>query len=464
MASFEPCRAKMEKEGIAQSAISAFESTFKSLVSGNTGIIPESTITPVPELVHTDSISTKPDAALLSETVVLKLNGGLGTGMGLDKAKSLLEVKNGDTFLDLTAKQVTCMRKEFGQNVKFMLMNSFSTSDDTLEFFKTKYPNLAAEEGLEMLQNKVPKLDATTYEPATCASDTSNEWCPPGHGDLYAALIGSGSLAALIDGGYKYMFVSNSDNLGATLDLKILTHFATTDASFMMECCERTENDKKGGHLAIRNSDKHLILRESAMCADEDEPAFQDITKHKFFNTNNLWIRLDKLQEIVDKFGGFIPLPMIMNNKTVDPKDDSSQKVVQLETAMGAAIECFDGASAVIVPRTRFAPVKKCNDLLLLRSDAYIITDDFRPVLNPACGGVAPVISLDSKKYKMVGALEEATPEGVPSLVACKRLTVKGKIRMGKSTSFVGTVSITNKSDEVQDISGKIEDAELVFP
>jgi len=461
MASFEPCRTKMEKEGIAPSAIFAFESTFKSLVSGNTGVIPESTIAPVPELVHTDSISTAPDSALLSETVVLKLNGGLGTGMGLDKAKSLLEVKNGDTFLDLTAKQVMCMRKEFGQNVKFMLMNSFSTSDDTLEFFQTKYPSLAAEEGLEMLQNKVPKIDATTFEPATCESDPSNEWCPPGHGDLYAALVGSGRLAALLEGGYKYMFVSNSDNLGATLDLKILTHFATTDASFMMECCERTENDKKGGHLAIRNSDEHLILRESAMCADEDEAAFQDITKHRFFNTNNLWIRLDKLQEIVDKSGGFIPLPMILNNKTVDPKNDSSQKVVQLETAMGAAIECFDGASAVIVPRTRFAPVKKCNDLLLLRSDAYVITDDFRPVLNPACGGIAPVISLDSKKYKLVGALEEATSDGVPSLVACKRLTVKGTVRMGRSTRFVGSVSITNKSDEAKYVSGKIEDAEL---
>ena len=257
------------------------------------------------------------------------------------------------------------------------------------------------------------------------------------------------------------MFVSNSDNLGATLDLKILTHFATTDASFMMECCERTENDKKGGHLAIRNSDKHLILRESAMCADEDEPAFQDITKHRFFNTNNLWIRLDKLKEIVDKFGGFIPLPMIKNSKTVDPKDDSSQKVIQLETAMGAAIECFDGASAVIVPRTRFAPVKKCNDLLLLRSDAYVITEDFRPVLNPACGGVAPVINLDSKKYKLVGALEEATVDGVPSLVDCKRLTVKGVIRMGRSTRFVGDVSITNKSDESKFVSGKIENATL---
>ena len=154
----------MEKEGIAKSAISAFESTFNSLVSGNTGILPESTISPVPELVHTDTLEVSPDASLLSETVVLKLNGGLGTGMGLDKAKSLLEVKNGDTFLDLTAKQVMSMRKEFGQNVKFMLMNSFSTSDDTLDFFNTKYPDLAKEEGLEMLQNKVPKIDATTFE------------------------------------------------------------------------------------------------------------------------------------------------------------------------------------------------------------------------------------------------------------------------------------------------------------
>jgi UDP-N-acetylglucosamine pyrophosphorylase len=154
-------------------------------------------------------------------------------------------------------------------------------------------------------------------QPATCSTDPDNEWCPPGHGDLYAALIGSGRLASLIESRYKYMFVSNSDNLGAKLDLKILTHFATANASFMMECCERTENDKKGGHLAIRTSDKHLILRESAMCAEEDEAAFQDITKHRFFNTNNLWIRIDKLQEIVAKFGGYIPLPMIMNNKTV---------------------------------------------------------------------------------------------------------------------------------------------------
>ncbi|KAL3924269.1 MAG: hypothetical protein SGILL_001149 [Bacillariaceae sp.] len=154
----------MEAEKIAPSAISAFESTFNSLVSGNTGLIPESTISPSPDLVNAESFSGAPDTKLLSETVVLKLNGGLGTGMGLDKAKSLLKVKGNDTFLDLTAKQIVDMRKEFGMKVKFMLMNSFSTSDDTLEFFQENYPGLAAEDGLEMMQNKVPKLDATTFE------------------------------------------------------------------------------------------------------------------------------------------------------------------------------------------------------------------------------------------------------------------------------------------------------------
>lgn len=452
----------MEAEGISQSAISAFESTFNSLVSGETGMIPESSISPVEDIARADSLDIEsPDTGLLSSTVVLKLNGGLGTGMGLDKAKSLLQVKGKDTFLDLTAKQVMKMRETYKSNVKFMLMNSFSTSEDTLEYL-SKYESIVSDKNLELMQNKVPKLSASTLTPAACESNTSNEWCPPGHGDLYAALVGSGKLDALLKEGFKYMFVSNSDNLGATLDLKILTYFATTDAPFMMECCERTENDKKGGHLAVRNSDKQLILRESAMCADEDEDQFQDITKHRFFNTNNLWIRLDKLKEIVDKNGGFIPLPMIKNNKTVDPKDGSSEKVIQLETAMGAAIECFEGASALVVPRTRFAPVKKCSDLLLLRSDAYVITEDYTAVLNPACNGVAPVISLDSKKYKLVDALENSTKKGIPSLVQCTRFTVKGLVSMSKDNIFVGEISLTNTSDEPKVVpEGELKDATL---
>lgn len=154
----------MEKEGIAPSAISAFESTFNSLISGNTGMIAEDSISPVPDLDRAENFTIDADPKLLSETVVLKLNGGLGTGMGLDKAKSLLKVKGEDTFLDLTAKQVIQMRKDYGFKVKFMLMNSFSTSQDTLSFFQERYPGLAAEDGLEMMQNKVPKLNQETLE------------------------------------------------------------------------------------------------------------------------------------------------------------------------------------------------------------------------------------------------------------------------------------------------------------
>ena len=162
---------KMEKEGIAPSAISAFESTFNSLLSGNTGMIPEDSISPVPDLDRAEQLSQETNTALLAQTVVLKLNGGLGTGMGLDKAKSLLKVKGDDTFLDLTAKQVMQMRREYGLKVKFMLMNSFSTSADTLAFFQEKYPALAGEDGLEMLQNKIPKIRADNYEVRACVGE-----------------------------------------------------------------------------------------------------------------------------------------------------------------------------------------------------------------------------------------------------------------------------------------------------
>jgi phosphoglucomutase len=215
-----------------------------------------------------------------------------------------------------------------------------------------------------------------------------------------------------------------------------------------MECCRRTEADKKGGHLAQRSSDSRLILRESAQCSKDDDAAFQDTNRHKYFNTNNLWVRLDLLKELMDKQGGFVPLPTIFNSKTVDPQQESSTPVFQLETAMGAAIECFPGAAAVCVPRARFAPVKKCNDLLLLRSDAYIVDENNVLILNPKCNGVAPIVELDDKKYKLVQNLEAATRNGYPSLVDCKKISVKGEVWLSSRNTFRGEVKIINNSNE----------------
>jgi len=440
----------MEAEGLSPSAISAFSFAYTELLSGSTGNISEASITPASSLsmLATDICGkVVQDTSLLTETVVLKLNGGLGTSMGLEKAKSLLDVKGGNNFLDLIAKQVVSMRKEFKSPIKFMLMNSFNTSADTLAFLQ-KYSALAEDPSVELMQNKVPKISKESNGLARWPINAHLEWCPPGHGDLYTALLGSGRLDELLASGKKYMFVSNSDNLGATLDLDLLTHFAQSDAPFLMECCQRTEADKKGGHLAVRTSDGQLVLRESAQCAKEDEAAFQDVSKHQFFNTNNLWVRLDRLKALMAERGGFVPLPTIFNGKTVDPQKSDSTPVWQLETAMGAAIECFAGAIAVCVPRSRFAPVKKCSDLLLLRSDAYIVNEKSVLVLSPDCGGETPIVDLDDKVYKMIQNLEAATRGGYPSLARCSKLSVKGEVHMSRGNVFRGNVNIVNSSAE----------------
>jgi UDP-N-acetylglucosamine pyrophosphorylase len=460
---FALIEAKMKAEGLGAAAIQSFKHSYALLLSGETGIISEDSIKPATAVPKLEEIKEqlKPNMDLLKETAVVKLNGGLGTGMGLDKAKSLLPVKDGDCFLDLIAKQVVDMREAYG-GVRFMLMNSFSTSDDTMAFLK-KYPKLASDSSIEFVQNKVPKLDKATNMPASCPSVPDNEWCPPGHGDIYAALCGSGKLDELLSAGMKYMCVSNSDNLGATLDVDLLSYFAESGAPFMMEVCERTENDKKGGHLAARKEDNQLILRESAQCADADEKEFQNIEKHMFFNTNTLWIRLEALKTLVDASGGALKLPVILNGKTVDPKDDSSTAVWQLETAMGAAIELFPGAIAVAVPRTRFAPVKKCSDLFLLRSDAYVI-ENYKPVLAPGVAK-APTIDLDSKKFKMVPQLDKATEAGVPSMKACTKLVVKGNVSFSAGTVFEGEVTITNTSGDALPLpAGTYKDQSVTLP
>mmetsp|Transcript_18206 Transcript_18206/g.32493 ORF Transcript_18206/g.32493 Transcript_18206/m.32493 type:complete len:487 (-) Transcript_18206:87-1547(-) len=462
MASFETLWAayeqKMKKDGCNEAAINAFKANFKVLVSGESTMIPESALDSVTKLPVLEDLVIEPKAELLKKTVVVKLNGGLGTGMGLEKAKSLLTVTDGNTFLDLIAKQVAWMKDTYASpDLKFMLMNSFATSADTLKAL-SKYPELATGAELEFVQNKAPKVTASDYTPAVWEASPENEWCPPGHGDLYPAMLGSGTLDKLLAGGFQYAFVSNSDNLGATMDLKLLTHFASTGAPFMMEVAVRTDADKKGGHLATLKSTGGLTLRESAQCPEEDEKAFQDVTKYTYFNTNNLWVDLVKLKAMFEKAGGALPLPVMKNDKTVDPRDKKSTKVIQLETAMGAAISCFEGATAIQIPRTRFAPVKKTDDLLALRSDAYMLTPDFRIELAPEREGVPPLVKLDGM-YKFVDAMDTLIPNGVPSLKFCKKLVIEGPLEFAAGVICKGAVTFKNSGAEKKTIpAGTYED------
>jgi UTP--glucose-1-phosphate uridylyltransferase len=431
---------KMRAEGVADLAIRNFTHYYEQLVAGEEGLLPESSIEPVSEVPDASDLPDGGQAArdALDRTVVLKLNGGLGTSMGMTRAKSLLEAKDGLSFLDVIARQVLDVRERSGARLPLVLMNSFYTRDDSLEAL-SRYEDLPADVPLDFVQGKVPKIDADSLEPVSWPDDPDLEWAPAGHGDLYTALVTSGMLSELLEHGYEYAFVSNADNLGATLDERILGWFASEELPFLMEVADRTLADRKGGHLAARGDG--LVLREIAQTPDADVDSFQDIERHRFFNTNTLWVNLRSLDSLMRSRDGVLGLPMIVNRKTVDPGDSSSPAVIQLETAMGAAIDVFDGAAAVRVPRSRFAPVKTTNDLLVVRSDVYELTDDARVV---AVGERLPLVDLDSAHYKLLKDLESRFPSGPPSLIDCESLTVKGDVKFGADVVVRGSVEVSN--------------------
>ncbi|HYO32530.1 MAG TPA: UTP--glucose-1-phosphate uridylyltransferase [Nocardioidaceae bacterium] len=418
---------KMRDGGVHQAAIDVFAHYYRELESGATGLIAEGDIEPLRDPPRLADIGDDEDAgrAALDATVVIKLNGGLGTSMGLQGAKSLLTVRQGLSFLDIIARQVLYARQQWGVRLPLVFMNSFRTRDDTLEAL-SEYPDLATDGlPLDFLQNREPKLRADDLTPVEWPADPSLEWCPPGHGDLYTALSGSGLLQDLLDAGVRYAFVSNGDNLCATADPRVASWFANSGAPYAAEVCRRTAADRKGGQLAVRKSDGRLVLRDTAQTAPEDADAFADVNRHQYFHTNNLWFDLRAVASTLEQKAGVLGLPLIRNEKTVDPADASSPKVIQIETAMGAAVEVFEGAQALEVERARFLPVKSTNDLLALRSDAYDFGDSYTPVLVSG-REEGPYVDLDPDHYKLVADFDARFPEGPPSLAEATSLRVEG--------------------------------------
>jgi UTP--glucose-1-phosphate uridylyltransferase len=435
---------KMRREGLPEIAIDTFAHYEELLRQGDLGTLPESELEPLEEVRSADDLPD-PDASALERAVVLKLNGGLGTSMGMTEAKSLIEVKDGHTFLDVIVRQVLHLRKRHGADIPLLLMDSFATRGDTLAALE-RYPELKLEGlPLDFMQGKVPKLLADSHAPVTWEADPSLEWAPPGHGDVFTSLASSGMLDTLLERGYEYLFLSNSDNLGAVLDARILSWFAHEELPFLSEVVDRTEADRKGGHLARRAGDGGLVLRETAQVPDEDQEAFEDISRHRFFNANNIWVNLGALKRTLDERDGVLGLPMIVNRKTVDPSDSSSPAVLQLETAMGAAIGVFEGAAALHVPRARFAPVKTTNHLLVVRSDAYVLADDWTVQLAPG-RDAAPIVEL-SDDFKLLRDFESHFPAGPPSLIDNERLEVEGDVHFGRDVTVRGRVHIDGPAD-----------------
>jgi len=438
---FEPCERKMREAGLPDLAVESFRRAVARVREGASGLLSRDEIEPVGELPEAGALEASRPAGeeALARAVVIKLNGGLGTSMGMREAKSLLPVRGELTFLDLIARQVLSLRRAHAVRVPLVLMNSFRTRDDSLAAL-SRHAGIASDVPPDFLQGRVPRLDPERLVPVSWPEDPELEWCPPGHGDLYLSLSTSGLLDRLLERGYRHAFVSNADNLGAVLDVGILGWFASSGAPFAMEVTDRTDADRKGGHLA-RLRDGRLTLRESAQCPDAEKDEFQDVARYRYFNTNNLWLDLPALRATLDAREGLLELPLIRNEKQVDPADPGSPRCLQLETAMGAALSVFPGARAIRVPRVRFAPVKTTNDLLVVRSDFYALHEDGR-LLPTRPGASPPLVDLDPEHFGHVGPFRERFPRGAPSLVDCCSLVVRGDVRFGADVRVRGAARV----------------------
>ena len=441
----EPTRAateRMRAAGAHEEAIRAFGRACERLHSGERTLLPTSDLDPVGDVSRLDELACPDPGAALEGVAVIKLNGGLATTMGLRGPKSLVQAREGRSFLEIIVGQVLSLRRRHGVRLPLLLMNSRATRSETLANLEA-HPDLPVDGlPLDFLQSMVPKLRADTLEPVRWPSEPELEWCPPGHGDVYGALRRSGALRALLERGISHAMISNADNLGATVDPRIAEHMRSRRIPFLMEVVRGTEADRKGGHLARRRADGRLVLRETAQTPPEDADSFRDHRRWRWYNTNSVWVDLRAVKAALDASGGVLDLPLIVNRKTVDPRDPDSIPVIQLESAMGAAIGSFERAELLHVPRTRFAPVKTTDDLLVLRSDFYELDRDL--AVRPVAGREddPPYVELDSRFYRLIDAFEARFPEGPPSLREATRLVVRGDVTFRAGVRVRGDVTL----------------------
>jgi UTP--glucose-1-phosphate uridylyltransferase len=432
----------MRADGQHEEAISAFAAAYERLAAGESAFLSSAELEPADDVPTLDELPGVDATDALKTVAVVKLNGGLATSMGLRQPKSLVEAREGLTFLDIIAGQTRVLRERYGVRLPLLLMNSEATEAQTLQALAER-PQLDA---ASFMQSMVPKLDAESLAPASWPTNPALEWAPPGHGDVYAALRQSGVLATLLGQGFELAMISNVDNLGATVEPRIAHLMSQERIPFLMEVVIGTSAERKGGHIARRTSDGQLVLRETAQTPPGEEESFRDYRRWRYYNTNNLWIDLRALAEQLERHGGILELPLIVNRKTVDPRDPDSPAVIQLESAMGAAIGSFRGARVLCVPRRRFAPVKTTDDLLVLRSDVYALSEDMTAVSHRQNG--PPFVELEPRYYKLLDQFEARFPGGAPSLLEADRLVVHGDVTFEGGVVVRGAVELSPETPE----------------
>jgi UTP--glucose-1-phosphate uridylyltransferase len=432
-------RQKMSARGIHPAAADRFLAMLHRISDVESGYVPLDEVAPPDPALLLDSAAELQrmaelqahGEALLKHAAVVKLNGGRATTMGTLVPKGILKAKNGRSYLEIIIGQMAAHRKRWQADVPLVLMNSFFTHGPTMEMVsRCDVPVLA------FSQNQVPRLLESSLAPLDTGSD--EDWVPPGHGDVYESLKSTGLLAELISRGCRWAFISNLDNLAACLEPWILGLIDLNKVDFLLEVTDRTPADRKGGTLVVR--DGHLDLIEIAQVAPEERDAFMDIERFRVFNTNNVWVDLEALDQLLETRS--LNLPIIQNRKRI-----GGAGVIQLETAMGAAVGSFPRARGLKVGRDRFFPTKKVSDLFVLQSDACILDAMDRLRRNPGRPASLPFMPsvffspdfVDSP-HMMVERFEESA---TVSLLYAASLEVAGAAFFERDVKIEGEVRIT---------------------
>lgn len=394
------------------------------------------------DLVGYDSLE-EPSSNNYSRLVIGKLNGGLGTSMGCSGPKSLIKVKGEKTFMDLIVEQVRQLNSKWNENIPLLLMNSFYTDQETTAFLDTCDVPV-----ISFKQNMFPRVDGESFLPL---NPDEWGWYPPGHGDFYNCMEQQRILQRLIEQGKDILFMSNADNLGAVADSKILNHMIEKKIPFLIEVTPKTPADVKGGTLY--DQEGRLKLLEIAQVPDEHIDEFCSQEKFSVFNTNNIWINLVALQEKIQE--GPLNLNVIVNRKTIQGKS-----VVQLETAIGSALDCFAGAVGLCVSRDRFMPVKKTEDLFLVQSNIFNL-DEGRLVRNKERKiSSLPVITFGDN-LQQVEAFKKCFPT-IPDLLELELLDLSGQVRFEGAASLKGEVRLNGNSKPIFIERGRIIENENI--
>jgi UTP--glucose-1-phosphate uridylyltransferase len=421
---------------------------------------------------------------LLNKVAILKLNGGLGTSMGCRGPKATINVKAGHSFLDLTVRQVDFLNSRHGVDVPLVLMNSFRTHDTTVRALSRYANHHVTIHCFE--QSRFPRLDRDTFAPLPLepfSSATEAAWAPPGHGDVWRALDKSGLLEKLLAAGKEVIFISNVDNLAATLDIRLLHHVLTraiplcvcrkpqlhTGTAMLtssrtpplpplvrvpscMEVTERVRSDVQGGALVA--CEGKLKLLEAGLVPAERLEDFKSLRSFPDWCTNNLWASLKDIKAAL-AVGAILP-PVLVSERTIalPGAEDGRVPVLELETAAGAAIEFFARAEAVRVPRSRFLPVKSTSDLFSVQSCLYEVRHGSL-VLSPGRSTpVLPLIKL-GPDFASIDAYTERVlgRAGVPpDVLEADHVSVTGNVYFGAGVKLRGTVVIAATEGQRIDI------------